>query len=108
MTRSRAMPAVPALLTPLLLSACSEGKDATITVSNSEPTATIASHIDGDSVLEGIDIEFRGVVSDPEDAYDALLVTWTSGGTAICPEQPAIADGTTTCTSRSRAPTRAK
>ena len=98
MTRSRALPAVPALLAPLLLAACSEGKDATITVTNSEPTATIASHIDGDSVLEGIDIEFRGVVSDPEDAYDALLVTWTSGGTAICPEQPAIADGTTTCT----------
>jgi len=81
-----------------LLSACSEGKDATITVSNSDPTASIVSHIDGDRVLEGIDIEFRGVVADAEDDYSSLLVTWMSGGTAICPEQPAIADGTTTCT----------
>ena len=89
---------VGALFVPLAVTACSEGKDATITVSNSEPTATISSHIDGDRILEGVETEFRGVVSDPEDAYDSLLVTWTAGGTAICPEQPAVADGTTTCT----------
>ena len=98
MPRPSLSPSQVLLVTHVTLMGCSEGKDATITVSNSDPTATISSHIDGDSVLEGVDIEFRGVVADSEDAYDALLVTWTSGGTAICPEQPAVADGTTSCT----------
>ncbi len=92
------LPTRATLVVLLLLAACDDGKDATITVSNSDPSATIVSHVDGDRVLEGVEVEFRGVVSDPEDSYDALLVTWTSGGTAICPEQPAIADGTTSCT----------
>ena len=87
-----------ALFTLALLTACTEGKDATITVSNSEPSATIVSHVDGDRVLEDVETEFRGVVSDPEDDYSSLLVTWTKGATALCPEQPAIADGTTSCT----------
>ena len=93
----RACP-VGVLATALLSGGCGEGKDATITVSNSEPSASIVSHIDGDRVLEGVEVEFRGVVSDPEDDYSSLLVTWTLGATAICPEQPAIADGTTACT----------
>jgi len=79
------------------LTACDDGKDATITVSNSDPSASILSHVDGDAIIEGVQTEFKGVVSDPEDDYDSLLVTWMSGGTAICPEQPAIADGTTSC-----------
>ena len=94
-------PTRPLLLSIVSLAAavggCDDSKDATITVSNSDPSASILSHIDGDSIIEGVQTEFKGVVSDPEDNYDSLLVTWLSGGTAICPEQPAIADGTTSC-----------
>ncbi len=78
------------------LAACGE-KDTTITVSNSDPDVRIVSHVDGDPVLDGVEVTYKGVVSDAEDDYDQLLVTWTAGGAVICPEQPAVADGTTSC-----------
>lgn len=87
-------------LTALLLlagTACDGDKDATITVSNSDPSATITSHVDGDRVLDSVEVELKGVVGDAEDDYDSLLVTWTLDGAVLCPETPAQPDGTTSC-----------
>jgi hypothetical protein len=87
------------LLLPLSLSlsACAGGPDGGVKVFNSDPTANILSHVDGDRVPDGVEVELRGVVGDQEDDYLALSVLWLIDGAAACSQGPPMADGTTSC-----------
>ena len=50
--------------------------DEAVKVFNTQPEAVITSHSDGDPILEGYRVVFRGAVSDANHDTDALLVTW--------------------------------
>lgn len=85
----------PSALTLLLgLAACS---DAGVTKFNAQPTATITSHTNGDTVRDGYAETLRGAVSDPNHAADQLDVAWTVDGQPVCTDATAGADGVVTC-----------
>ena len=65
---------------------------------NTDPSADITSHEDGDELLSGYSIIFKGSVSDVNHNNADLKVTWLTDNTELCPEQNAQADGSTTCT----------
>ena len=69
-------------LTSLLLFACDSDKG--VTAFNSKPEASITSHTDGDEVLEGVLVTFRGSASDANHSYDQLTATWYAGSEVIC------------------------
>ena len=79
----------------VVLFACNSDKG--ITVFNPNPEAKIASHADGDEVLEGYTVTFIGNVSDANHSAEQLTATWKSGSSVLC--EPAIAnlDGTSVC-----------
>lgn len=76
-----------------LLLACSDQKLGTF---NGEPSAEILSHQDGDAVVEGDTVGFRGAVSDPDDVNSTLHYAWYLGDTLACEGAPDD-DGTTRC-----------
>ncbi|MAA78834.1 MAG: hypothetical protein CL916_06205, partial [Deltaproteobacteria bacterium] len=63
--------------------ACESGSN--IKATNASPTIAITSHQDGDTVYSGIDIEFRGTASDPNDMSSELEVEWRAGDRVLCP-----------------------
>ncbi len=88
-------PPLPLLLPTLgVLSACS---DAGVTKFNTDPTAEISSHADGDTVLEGYPETLRGYVGDANHPTDALMVSWVVDGAEVCVESAPDADGLVTC-----------
>ena len=60
------------LAVPLFLMACAG--DQGVKAFNAEPEAEITSHSDADEVLEGYTESFRGAVSDPDHAAEAVTV----------------------------------
>jgi len=84
-----------AQLIALLSIACS---DAGVTKHNAVPTAEITSHADGAIVREGYPETLRGVVGDPNHDADDLEVAWFLGGTEMCSDSVAEADGSVSCT----------
>ncbi len=82
------------LLGLLTLTGC---PDQSVQAINAAPEAAILSHADGDQVLEGYTVSFRGVVEDPDHATDQLLATWLVGGATACPAAPPELDGASTC-----------
>lgn len=58
--------------------------------------ATITSHRADVEVWED-EVYVMGEVSDADDTPEALLTSWTLGGTLACPEQPPDKDGRTRC-----------
>ncbi len=78
----------------VLLPACS---DSGVTKFNNEPTATITSHGDGDTVKEGYVAVLVGAVGDANDGFDTLAATWLVGGVEVCPETVVSVDGLVTC-----------
>ncbi len=64
---------------------------------NTDPSANITSHQDGDILLEGVDITFVGFVSDANHQNQDLLVTWQTEQRELCPAQAPQQDGNTTC-----------
>ena len=79
----------------LLLTACVDGG---LTKHNSDPTATITSHQDGDAVAAGAPVALRGVVGDLNQSLDSLSVSWIVDGADACPEAAPDGDGVVTCT----------
>lgn len=73
---------------------CQEHK---VTAFNSEPVASISSHRDGDFLVEGTPVKFRGLVSDDDDGVDELETTWRIGDRAVCTEIVPDMDGATEC-----------
>ena len=63
--------------------ACESGSN--IKATNAAPTIAITSHQDGDTVYSGVDIEFRGTASDPNDISSDLDVEWRAGDRVLCP-----------------------
>ena len=90
------MPLVPRALAPalVLLAACS---DAGLKTYNTDPTAEISSHVDGDTVREGYAETLRGTVGDAHHAIDELTVSWLVDGVDVCPDSAPDADGLVTC-----------
>ena len=82
---------IPALV---CLTACS---DAGVTKFNTEPTAEISSHANGDTVREGFVETLRGTVGDPNHGIEPLTVSWLVDGTEVCPEAAPDAEGVVTC-----------
>ena len=77
----------------LFLFAC--GSDDGVKAYNTDPSADITSHEDGDELLSGYSIIFKGSVSDANHNNADLKVTWLTDNTELCPEQNAEADGYT-------------
>ncbi|MEC7986160.1 MAG: hypothetical protein VX278_13430, partial [Myxococcota bacterium] len=64
---------------------------------NTDPTASILSHADGEEILSGYDITFRGQVSDLNHAEDDLTVLWSTDLRNLCPESDVDFEGKTSC-----------
>jgi hypothetical protein len=77
-----------------LLAACS---DTAVTKYNSDPDVLIASHVDGDTVLEGATETILGQVGDPNHAIEDLSVTWLLDGTATCEDSTPDEAGLVLC-----------
>ena len=78
-----------------LMWAC--GSDDGVKAYNTDPSADITSHEDGDELLSGYSIIFQGSVSDANHNNADLKVTWRTDNTELCPEQHAEENGSTTC-----------
>jgi hypothetical protein len=77
--------------------ACTGGPDQAITKNNAEPTARILSHINGDRVLDGVEVTFRGTGTDPDDGPENLRARWLLDGVELCAEAAINLDGTVVC-----------
>ena len=64
---------------------------------NTDPSANITSHQDGDVLSEGVAITFVGFVSDANHQNQDLLVTWQTDQRELCSAQAPQQDGNTTC-----------
>jgi hypothetical protein len=78
----------------VLAMACQDSK---VTKFNANPTATITSHSDGDTVREGIPEILRGQVGDPDHGIGTLEVQWTVGETLVCTDSVPDEDGLVDC-----------
>ena len=67
----------------------SGGSDDGVKAYNTDPSADITSHEDGDELLSGYSIIFKGSVSDVNHNNGDLKVTWLTDNTELCPEQNA-------------------
>ena len=83
-----------ALLFVPFFAACQE---AGVTKFNANPTAAITSHVDGDTVVEGVPELITGQVGDADDDATALSVTWTVGGAEVCTDSEPESDGAVSC-----------
>ena len=86
----------------LAVALCSTGvlagcPDQNISAVNAHPDATVTSHADGDALLEGAEVTFHGIVSDPDHQAEDLLAAWRLGGEEICAAAAPSADGMTSC-----------
>ena len=79
-------------LSAILLTSCNDNKGG-LTVYNTPPAATISQPSDGMTVNEGEAVEFYGVVSDSQQAEEALSITWASDIDGTLSEDPADANG---------------
>ena len=70
------------LSTIILLMACRSDKG--VTAFNAKPDVSITSHNDGDVVLEGELISFRGSASDANHSPIELTATWYVGSEVLC------------------------
>ena len=91
------MHTIRSLSTPALLGLVVGCSDAGVTKFNTDPTAEITSHEDGDTVLEGVEVPLRGVVGDPNHPIDTLTVAWVIDGTPVCTESTPDASGAVSC-----------
>ena len=82
------------LCVPFLFSCAS---DDGLKTYNSDPTATITSHADGDEVLEGMAVTFRGSMSDPNHQTKELTSTWRAGDRVLCDAVLADVEGNSVC-----------
>ncbi len=71
--------------------------DTGVTKHNAEPTATITSHADGDTVREGEEETLRGVIGDTDGDPDELTFSWYVGGTSVCEDTVPDDYGMVTC-----------
>ncbi len=86
------------MATLLLLAGCTD--DTTTEDSGLPPgifAASITSHADGDTLLEGYRVGLAGMVNDPDGVNSDVNVTWHVGGDEACPETSAADDGSTSC-----------
>ena len=74
--------------------ACS---DSGVTKFNTDPTAEVSSHADGDTVREGYAETLRGTVGDANHAIGDLSVTWLVDGSSVCVDASPDAEGLVTC-----------
>ena len=84
-------------LFPILVLAVACHSEDALKTFNTNPEATITSHQNGDTVLEGYVTTFRGVVSDANHQSNELEVTWFSGDDIICQKTTPQTDGSTSC-----------
>lgn len=82
------------LILALALVGCS---DAGVSSYNGDPTVTITSHLDGETVRAGYAESLRGVVGDPNHEAAELRVTWLVAGAEVCADSAPDVDGTVTC-----------
>lgn len=84
---------LPTLL-PLLW-ACSSEEG--VKIYNSDPTATITSHTDGEIFFEAVEYTFIGQVSDENHSNTNLKVVWSTDTQELCPESTPDVNGETSC-----------
>ena len=77
-----------------LLLACSDQK---LSANNTEPSAAILSHDDGDVVTEDTVVTFTGSVADGDHAASELEIRWYAGETSVCGPETPDEGGTTVC-----------
>ena len=83
-------------LHPSLLALCFTSaacSDAGVTKFNTDPTAEISSHADGDTVREGYAETLRGTVGDANHGTSDLGVAWLEDGTTVGPDSAPNGDG---------------
>lgn len=88
------MPRPATTLVALLLAACS---DAGVKKFNNEPTVSITSHSDGDTVRDSYAETLQGSIGDLNHDLDQLQVAWTVDGVPVCSDATLGADGIITC-----------
>lgn len=71
--------------------------DAGVQAVNSEPTARIVSHNDGDQIPRGVPVLFQGSASDPNDSPNRLSTVWSVDNEEVCASATPDNDGLTTC-----------
>ena len=64
---------------------------------NDEPLASITSHEDGDEIIEGQIVTFRGSVSDTNHRTEDLKAAWLVGSEVVCEYASPDEEGITTC-----------
>lgn len=69
----------------------------TLKVYNTDPTAVITSHSDGEEFLEGYEITFVGQVQDDNHTASSLTVQWSTDVRTLCEDSQPDASGATTC-----------
>ena len=88
------MPRIALSLVPMLLIACS---DSGVKKFNNEPTVSITSHSDGDTVRDAYEETLQGSVGDLNHDLDQLVIGWTVDGVEVCTDAALGADGITNC-----------
>ena len=87
---------LPLAAATLVLGACTP--DSTLSITNSLPTAQIVSHAEGEQLVEGYAVTFRGTGYDPDDGPDELTATWWMAGEELCPGAVLSEQGMSECT----------
>jgi hypothetical protein len=90
------MRALPVLVVSVALTGC--GVDSSVKVTNNTPTAEIVSHNDGDALVEGYEVTFRGTGYDTDDGASELSGTWWFNGEEACAKATLADSGFTECT----------
>jgi hypothetical protein len=81
---------------PLFILACSDSEEG-LKIYNSDPMATITSHVDGAELLESVEYTFVGIVADDNHSTTDLRVKWSTDTRELCAETYPDADGSTSC-----------
>ena len=78
----------------VFIMACS---DKVVSVYNQEPTISISSHADGDSISAGVATTFQAVVGDLNHDLSLLGVRWLSPSGEVCANTAPDASGESSC-----------
>ncbi|MAA80562.1 MAG: hypothetical protein CL916_15005 [Deltaproteobacteria bacterium] len=76
--------------------ACTSSEEG-LKIYNSDPTATITSHVEGVELLESVEYTFIGLVADDNHSSLDLRVKWSTDARELCAENTPEADSSTSC-----------
>jgi len=73
------------------------GSDKGITAFNNDPEAEITSHVDGDRLIVGEEVQFVADINDDNHGPENLRATWLNAEGEMCAETIPNSDGVVTC-----------